>query len=172
MAGIGQRPFGQWHKRLVTIRTMMIILYQAVAAAHSTCRYWKREPTGKEYVVQAVLGINHGGLGVVAWNDPTTADIKASASALAKALPTMKEYILNPAATFSRAKINRIDVGLWTVGKNTLALATNLNYAQETLNLNSLHAGTGVKQVFDSGSKANGRTVVFESVGSGAFILS
>ena len=26
-------------------------------------RYWNREPTGKEFVVQSVWGINHGALG-------------------------------------------------------------------------------------------------------------
>ena len=57
--------------------------------------YWTREPTGEEWVVEAILGINHGGLGrrrlflgitllklpafltsgVVSWNDPTPDDI-------------------------------------------------------------------------------------------------
>ena len=134
--------------------------------------YWKRKPTGKEYIVEAVLGINHGGLGVVAWDDPTTADIKASASSLAKALPTLKEFILDPTATFSHVKVDRVDVGIWTVGKQTLLLATNLNYAQSTLNLDSVHAGQSVQQVFDSGASVSGREIVFESVGTGAFILS
>lgn len=135
-------------------------------------RYWKRTPTGKEYIVQAVLGINHGGLGVVAWNDPTTPDIKSSASSLAKALPTMKEFILSPEATFQRVISNRIDIGLWTVGSKTLLLATNLNYKQATFTLDSVHAGTHVQQVFDSGLDVRGKELVFESVGSGAIILS
>ncbi|KAI0698278.1 hypothetical protein BC835DRAFT_1269232 [Cytidiella melzeri] len=134
--------------------------------------YWKREPTGMEYVVQAVLGINHGGLGVVAWNDPSTPDIQASASSLAKALPTMKEYILNPASTFSHVTTNRVDVGLWTVGGKTLLLATNLNYAQATFSLDSVHGWRSVQQVFESGAKPSGKEIVFESVGSGAFVLS
>ena len=61
--------------------------------------------------MQSVLGINHGGLGVVAWSDPTTADIKASASALALALSTMKEFILSPSASFTHTAVGRVDVG-------------------------------------------------------------
>jgi hypothetical protein len=135
--------------------------------------YWKRDPTGKEYVVQAVLGINHGGLGVVAWDDPTTADIKASASELAQALATMKSFILSPAAKFRHVTTNRIDVGLWTVGGQTLLLATNLNYAAESLSLDEVPeaAGKKVSQVFDSGATVSGRQIAFESVGTGGFVL-
>jgi hypothetical protein len=32
--------------------------------SHLLYRYWPREPTGTEYVVQAVMGINHGAHGV------------------------------------------------------------------------------------------------------------
>ncbi|KAI0087549.1 hypothetical protein BDY19DRAFT_994867 [Irpex rosettiformis] len=143
-----------------------------VPQAFGGSSYWTRTPSGKEYVVQAVLGINHGGLGVVAWNDPTTPDIKASSSLLAKSLPTMKEFILDPTATFSHVKVDRIDVGFWTVGKQTLLLATNLNYAPKTFSLDGVHAGKNVRQVFDSGATVSGREIVLESVGTGAFILS
>lgn len=140
---------------------------------NSNVSYWKRVPTGKEYVVQSVLGINHGGLGVVAWSDPTTADIKASASLLAQALATMKDYILSPAATFRHVTSNRIDVGLWTVGSKTLLLATNLNYANTTLSLAGIPEAKGKKvaQMFDSGAKVQDGDIVFEFVGTGGFIL-
>lgn len=136
--------------------------------------YWTRVPTGKEYVVQNVLGINHGGLGSLAWNDPTTDDIKASASVLAKSLATMKDFILSPTASFRGVVKNRVDVGLWTVGTQTLLLATNLNYANATLELAA--AGFGavreVTQVLDSGATLSKGVISFESVGTGGFILS
>ena len=120
-----------------------------------------------------MLGINHGGLGVVAWSDPTTADIKASASLLARALATMKDYILSPAASFRHVANNRVDIGLWTVGPKTLLLATNLNYANVTLSLGDIKESQGrrIVQVFDSGAKAQGSKIIFESVGTGGFIL-
>ena len=75
--------------------------------------YWKRLPTGKEFIVQSLLGVNHGGLGIVPWEDPTPADIKASASSLALALPKMTPFIFNPTASFQRTTLNRVDIGLW-----------------------------------------------------------
>lgn len=139
-------------------------------------RYWKRTPTGQEWVVQSILGINHGGLGVVPWNDPTTADIKNSATLLAKAMPTMKEFILNPAAKRGSAKVNRVDIALWTVGGQTLLLAANLNYEETEVPLSQLgigKIGKGVqgRQVFDSGAKIQGDSLVFDSIGSAGWVF-
>lgn len=56
-------------------------------------------------------------------------------------------------------------------------LATNLNYDVVTLGLGDIVpsgiAGSigKVGQVFDSGSSLQGGNVVFESVGSGAFVI-
>ncbi|KAH9886700.1 hypothetical protein C8Q73DRAFT_714979 [Cubamyces lactineus] len=137
--------------------------------------YWDREPTGKEFVVQSVLGINHGALGVVSWNAPTTDDITASAAALSKSLTVMKDFILNPQATFEHVVSDRVDVGLWTVGGRTLVLATNLNYATAHFDLRSVN-GLALKallskQVLDSGAKLSGHVITLDSVGTGGFIL-
>lgn len=135
-------------------------------------RYWTRKPTGQEWVVQSILAVNHGGLGIVPWNDPTTADIKASATALAKATPQLKEFILNPSATFQLVVEDRIHVGLWTVSGHTLLLGTNLNYNQTSFSLRSVRGSNSqITQTFDDGAKVQGDQIVFDSVGSGAFIL-
>ncbi|OSD00692.1 hypothetical protein PYCCODRAFT_1437014 [Trametes coccinea BRFM310] len=138
--------------------------------------YWSRVPTGKEFVVQSVLAINHGALGVVSWSAPTTDDITASAAALSRSLVTMKDFILNPSAKFEHASVNRVDVGLWTVGGRTLVLATNLNYAEAHFDLSSVGGGLALKaliprQVLDSGAKLSGHVITLESVGTGGFIL-
>ncbi|KAJ3558919.1 hypothetical protein NM688_g643 [Phlebia brevispora] len=137
--------------------------------------YWTRYPTGQEYVVQTVLGINHGGLGSLAWDDPTTDDIQSSASALAISFAAMKEFVLNPVASFRHVVQDRVDVGLWTVGAQTLVLATNLNYEETTLSLAKagVHAVGMARQVFDSGATLNVHTgtIALSSVGTGGFIL-
>ncbi|KAI0354196.1 hypothetical protein OH77DRAFT_1426229 [Trametes cingulata] len=134
--------------------------------------YWSRIPTGKEFVVQSVLAINHGALGVVSWNAPTTADITASAASLSRSLTVMKDFILNPHATFEHVVANRVDVGLWTVGGRTLVLATNLNYATAHFDLSGLALKSLVaRQVFDSGAKLSGHVITLESVGTGGFIV-
>lgn len=110
----------------------------------------------------------------MAWNDPTTPDIKASASALALALPTMQDFILSPSASFAHVSSSQVDVGVWTVGARSLVLATNLNYANATLPLASVPGveGKSVQQVFDSGASFAGGKFVFESTGTGGFVVS
>ena len=105
-----------------------------------------------------MLGINHGGLGVVAWNDPTTPSIKSSASSLALSLSSsMKAFILSPSATFRHfTTSSRVDVGLWTVGGKTLLLATNLNYDVERLGLEGVPEAKG-KRVRREGKEGEGR---------------
>jgi hypothetical protein len=102
-------------------------------------------------------------------------DIKSAASSLAKALPSMIPFISNPDATFANLTSNRIDVGLWTVGSQTLLLAANLNYDEAHLDLSNLPTGiTHVKvtRAFNGGAEVNGGSIVFQSTGTGAFLLS
>jgi len=122
--------------------------------------------------------MNHGALGVVSWDDPTTPDIKASASLLALSMPKMTPFILNPSATFRQTTIQGVDIGLWTINDTkTLVLATNTNYSPVSVQITSLGLPSGeinVKQVLDTGTKINSdqSNIMFESVGSGAFIIT
>ncbi|GBE86870.1 hypothetical protein SCP_1001120 [Sparassis crispa] len=135
--------------------------------------YWTRPPTGQEFVVQSALGINHGALGVVSWDMPTTADILSYGSLLAQSSTALKDYIANDRATFQHAFVDQIDVGLWTVGEQTLVLATNLNYAPATFDLMSMPGLKTVPavQVLNTGATLNGTDIVLDPVGTGAFIL-
>ncbi|KAK2460380.1 hypothetical protein APHAL10511_007545 [Amanita phalloides] len=146
-----------------------------VPQAFGQAQYWPRDPTGQEFVVQSILGINHGGLGVVSWDDPTTTDIKAYASTLALSLPKMTPYITSPSAAFRQTTINGVDCGLWTVGSQTLVLATNTGYVPQTVTLTNLNlpAGAAITQVLDTGSYLTSAKdgLVFTSVGSGGFII-
>ena len=96
----------------------------------------------------------------------------------------MTRFILNPSATFRQTTFQGVDVGLWTVGPETLVLAANTNYeprnvALEDLGLQVLHAT--VTQILESGSRVTGERdgsgykgagFWVESVGSGGFIVS
>ena len=101
----------------------------------------------------------------------------------------MKQFILDPGARRVNRKVNRVDVALWEVekeagsgsekgqgkgeGKEVLLVATNLNYEGTVVELKELgiDGGGSGRQVFDSGGKAEGRQLVFESVGSAAWIF-
>jgi len=111
--------------------------------------------------------------GVVPWIDPTTPDIKSSASKFAQSLPTVSGFLFNPNATISQLMANRIDVGIWTAGSQTLLLATNLNYNDTVLDLGVIPVSwKNIQQIFNSGSSVDGTSITFQSVGSGAFVLS
>ncbi|KAJ3515200.1 hypothetical protein NLJ89_g1909 [Agrocybe chaxingu] len=138
--------------------------------------YWNRYPTGQEFVVQSILGINHGALGVVSWNDPTAPDIKASASRLAMALPQLNPFILNPQATFRQITTSRVDFGVWQVGTDVLVLGTNINYSTVVIRIRDLGlqlSQVSVAQVLDTGASIDpGReNFIFQPVGGGAFVI-
>lgn len=114
--------------------------------------------------------------GVISWDDPTSADIKSSSSALAIGLQTMAPFILSADATSRQVTVNGVDHGLWTLGDHALVLATNPNYVSATVTLADLGLSNGVgrvTQVFNSGSSVNadGKGLSFNSVGSGGFIV-
>ncbi|KAF9446852.1 hypothetical protein P691DRAFT_672690 [Macrolepiota fuliginosa MF-IS2] len=140
--------------------------------------YWKRFPTGQEFVVESVVGINHGALGSVSWDDPTSADIKSSGSTLALSLPKMSPFILSSNATFKQITINRVDFGLWTVGSQTLVLGTNMNNSPTVITLAQLGlpatgSSDAFTQVLDTGAVLDGARnhLSFQAVGTGAWIV-
>ena len=56
LSGLSRRLLGMRCQSRLTVIWLLI--------ADTLVRYWKREPTGNEFVVQSVLGINHGGIGL------------------------------------------------------------------------------------------------------------
>jgi hypothetical protein len=97
------------------------------------------------------------------------------ASKLAISLKEVAPYILSPLVSFRGVTINEVDCGLWTVGSQTLVLATNTKYTTETVAFASLELPTGVTitQVLDTGSSLTPAKdgFTFTSVGSGGFII-
>ncbi|KAI6046641.1 hypothetical protein EDC04DRAFT_1487318 [Pisolithus marmoratus] len=146
-----------------------------VPQAFGGSQYWTRPPTGEEWVVEAILGINHGALGVVPWADPTPDDIKTSASAFAKSLPNMTPFLFDAQSALSRTNyvVGGIDIATWTNGRQTLVLAANTNYANETFSWKEIgHTGVGLTAVFQSGIlKTTPDGVTLGPVASGAFVL-
>jgi hypothetical protein len=99
---------------------------------------------------------------------PTTPDIKSSASLLAKYLPRLTSFLLDPTAAFTHSTVARVDIGLWRVCEETLVLAANLNYEEVEMTLSSLGVGGSRDvEVLDGGECVSGGRLVFEAVGSG-----
>lgn len=139
--------------------------------------YWSRAPTGAEFVVETALAINHGAKGSVSWSAPATADITTAGAGLSRALKdSLKEYILNPKAFFQHEVVDRVDVGMWTVGGKSVVLVTNLNYAAKSVDLAKVplvgdQTKSAAKQVYDNGAKIKGTVIQLDSTGTGAFIV-
>lgn len=88
----------------------------------------------------------------------------------------MTPLIFNPSATFRQITINRVDIGLWIVGTETLVLGTNMNYFSVSVSFRDLDFANGivVTRVLDSGAAihpSRHSELLFDSVGSGAFIV-
>jgi hypothetical protein len=122
--------------------------------------------------------------GAVSWNDPTTPEIKLSASILASSIPALTPFIASPHAKFSHTTVRApgssslgVDIGMWTVNSQTLVLAANMDYAPATVSLSKLGLGAGVKVVREvlGGAGATGAMgamkVSFGSVASGAWVV-
>ncbi|KAH7924185.1 hypothetical protein BV22DRAFT_1130026 [Leucogyrophana mollusca] len=136
--------------------------------------YWLRAPTGPEWVVQSIMGINQGALGVVPWVDPNPTDIKEAASAFAYALPKITPFLFSPAATRSNFVVGSVDVATWAMGRRTLVLATNTDYVSANVAWTDIGMkGMASVTVFESGAvKASVDEFTLGSVASGAFVLS
>lgn len=134
-----------------------------------------------------IVAINAGARGSVAWNDPTTPDVKANASALALALPNLAPFLLS--SLLSRPPVrymhvitpHRLDFGVWasTDGK-MLIMGLNLNYFATKVTLNEMFSATNhtspapsgsPHMVLDSGGRITGSQIIFGSVQSGAWIF-
>ena len=153
---------------------------------HFALRYWSRTPTGAEFLVQMIVAVNAGARGSVSWDDPTTADIKAAASAFASALPELTPFVLSsslsqPPVHFARIITpDRLDIGVWAAAEGTtLVIAANLNYFAVDITLGEVVSATNFKSlalvnprvVLDGGARVVGTQITFASVQSGAWIF-
>ncbi|QDS69266.1 hypothetical protein FKW77_002201 [Venturia effusa] len=87
--------------------------------------YWARPPTKMEEVVMAMLFVNHGAKGIVAWNFPTTDELKAVTASLSKTLsaPDIAGLLLGakPVPLSKEGPgSGDLDVVSWTVGDKML----------------------------------------------------
>ncbi|KAG8708659.1 hypothetical protein FRC08_018773 [Ceratobasidium sp. 394] len=104
-----------------------------VPQAFGAGSYWQRRPSAEEIVLQSLLAINHGSLGIMPWSDnPGDPFTRPSISPLAKAFSALIPYILGGHSAVGRPRVlnaQRIDATTWTNGDKTLLIALNLNNA-------------------------------------------
>jgi hypothetical protein len=108
--------------------------------------------------------------GILSWQDPTTPDIKSSASLLALALPKMTPALFNPATTFNGYTQYSLDIGVWTSNSSYLVVAVNLASSSATLDLSTFPSGDRT-QVILTGVTEDGSTATFDGSGSAAWLI-
>ncbi|KAG1829367.1 hypothetical protein EV424DRAFT_1382491 [Suillus variegatus] len=144
-----------------------------VPQAFGSAQYWTRTPTGEEWVVQSIMGINQGALGVVPWVDPNPEYIKVAASAFALSLPKFTSYIFGATSPRSNYLVGGVDIATWAAGFETLVLATNTDYVTSNVTWTDIGlSGAGVEVVYMSGSvNTTGNSFTLGSVASAAFVV-
>jgi len=148
--------------------------------------YWSRTPTGPEFLIETIVAVNAGAKGSVSWDDPTTPDIKASASAFASALPELTPFLLSsplsqPPVNFTHVVTpDRLDFGVWAAADGrTLVIGANLNNASATISVSEVLSAANIsaaalgipRMVLNGGSSIDFSFVGFGNLGSGAWIF-
>lgn len=99
--------------------------FWGVPQAFGGSEYWARPPTQMEEVVMAMLFVNHGAKAIVAWNFPTTEELKLVTASLSKTLsaPDITGLLLGakPVRLVVEGQVGGdLDVTSWKVGGKIL----------------------------------------------------
>ena len=122
----------------------------------------------------------------MSWSDPTSPDIKASASLFASALPDLTPFLLSSPLTQPRVNFthvitpDRLDFGVWAdAGGRTLVIGANLNNATASISVNEVVSAANLsvvalgspRVVLNGGSSIDDLQIGFNGLGSGAWIF-
>ena len=122
----------------------------------------------------------------MSWNDPTTPDIKASASLFAKALPDLTPFLLSSSLTQPHVNFthvvtrDRLDFGVWaSADERTLVMGTNLNDTIASIPVSEVISAANLSNVvlgsphvvLNGGSSIDDLQIEFNGLGSGGWIF-
>ncbi|KAG9309499.1 hypothetical protein JVU11DRAFT_10470 [Chiua virens] len=134
--------------------------------------YWLRAPTGQEWAVITLLGINHGSLGAISWTDPSPADVKGNASAFALTLPRITPFLFNASVVRTNYIVGGVDIAVWSATNQTLVMATSMYYVSQTVSWTDVNVdGSGAVSIYSTGSAITSSGFTIDSVGSVVFVL-
>ena len=111
--------------------------------------------------------------GIVSWNDPTSVDIKAAATAIGQQLVlSLTSFALNPNMVFTTYIWHRVHFGTWSVGAQTLVIGVNLGNQVRTIPLTQLPRCEEDEQLdvlYNVGTTFESGNMVFEGLGAIGF---
>jgi len=113
--------------------------------------------------------------GITPWNDPTSSDIKATATDLARHLiPSLTNFALDPHVTFTTYVWQRVHFGIWRVGNRVFVVGVNLNSQVRSITLTQIPECKGYTEsevVYDGGASFELGNLALGELGSVGFIL-
>ncbi|EIN14572.1 hypothetical protein PUNSTDRAFT_49317 [Punctularia strigosozonata HHB-11173 SS5] len=121
-------------------RDRNLAIWSVPQAFDGTTEFWERVPTGPEFKLQTIMAVNHGAVGIMPWDAPTTDDITQAAAQIAPVFSkTLAPWLLDPTATrlslTQYVNESKVDVAAWarpatnsSSAYEALILAANLNY--------------------------------------------
>ena len=115
--------------------------------AFGNAQFWKQTPTADEEVAMTMLSVNHGAKGIIMWDFPTTPELTAVTSRLAKVLTgeTCAKYLLGAELVggLRVSGANLVDASMWRVQNSLLVSIVNPAHQCATGRIDvSLPAGT------------------------------
>jgi hypothetical protein len=122
-------------------------VFWGVPQAFGSSEFWSRAPTALEEAAMAMLFINHGAKGIVAWNFPTTPELNNVTSELAKAISAEESidfFLWAKAQKLTLSSQPTFDAAAWRVGKFILFSIVHLREVPYTREL-KLGLGVGAK---------------------------
>jgi len=146
--------------------------------------YWPRYPTPQEFILQNIIGLNHGSTGLISWDEDShiPPDLLASASILGAALPDITSVIFHPNVRRNTVASSAVDIAAWAVlsadGKTErlMVLGTNIQSGNATALLGAAPSEGGmVTELLNTGAELveqNGTLEVkFVGLGSIGFLM-
>jgi len=150
--------------------------------------YWPRYPTPQEFVVQNIVGLNHGSTGLISWDEDQNIPpaLLASAGIIGTALKDITSVIFAPGVKHTFVADDPVDVGIWVVpGSNgeterVMVLGTNILTGNVSAHLEIggvIPKGeTSISELLNTGAavvESDGQlTIEFEGLGSIGFVIN
>lgn len=95
--------------------------------------FWSRYPTAEEEVVMVMVSVNHGAMGIVMWDYPSSEGVERVTRELAPVVTgeTVVGFLSDGVRRVGVVRgARRVDVAVWVVEGKALVSVVNLNYGE------------------------------------------
>jgi hypothetical protein len=111
----------------------------------------------------------------MSWNDPTSDDIKAAATALSQQLvPSLTSFAFDPYKVFTTYVRGRVHFGTWSVGDRTLFVGVNLDRRAWSIPLTKLprwKENARLIVLYGLGTRVEWGHLMLEGLGATGFVV-